>query len=129
MNLVAQVLTANVRPKDITARFGGEEFCVLLPDTVAATAEQVAERVRIAIGNETSALPEAVTVSVGVAAVEGSNTPMELAVVLALADQALYEAKVSGRNTVRVRQPMAAHSVVIDPASRRRGLGSGGTTK
>jgi diguanylate cyclase (GGDEF)-like protein len=127
LNLVAQVLTANVRPKDLTARFGGEEFCVLLPDTVAGAAEQIAERVRIAIGNETAALPEAVTVSVGVAAVEGSNTPMELAVVLALADQALYEAKVSGRNTVRVRQPVPAHSIVIDPAARRRGLGSGGS--
>ena len=35
LKLVAQILTANVRPKDIIARFGGEEFCVLLPDTVA----------------------------------------------------------------------------------------------
>jgi diguanylate cyclase (GGDEF)-like protein len=121
------VLTANVRPKDITARFGGEEFCVLLPDTIALTAEQIAERVRIAIGNETSSLPETVTVSVGVAVVEGSNTPMELAVVLALADQALYEAKLDGRNKVRVRQPVAAESIVIDPVAHRRGPGSGGT--
>jgi diguanylate cyclase (GGDEF)-like protein len=127
LNLVAQVLTANVRPKDITARFGGEEFCVLLPDTIALTAEQIAERVRIAIGNETSSLPETVTVSVGVAVVEGSNTPMELAVVLALADQALYEAKLDGRNKVRVRQPVAAESIVIDPVAHRRGPGSGGT--
>jgi diguanylate cyclase (GGDEF)-like protein len=95
----------------------------LLPDTVAETAEQIAERVRVAIGNETSALPEAVTVSVGVAAVEGSNTPMELAVVLALADQALYEAKVQGRNTVRVRQPVAPDSIVIEPVARDLGPG------
>jgi diguanylate cyclase (GGDEF)-like protein len=125
LNLVAQILTTNVRPKDIIARFGGEEFCALLPDAVAETAEQIAERVRLAIGSETAALPEAVTVSVGVAAVEGSNTPMELAVVLALADQALYEAKVEGRNTVRVRQPVTSDSIVIKPAARHRNLGPG----
>jgi diguanylate cyclase len=102
--LVAQIITTHVRPKDIIARFGGEEFCVLLPDTSIIIAEQIAERVRAGVGNETGVLPESVTVSVGVAAVETGNTPMELAVVLALADQALYQAKLDGRNTVRMRR-------------------------
>ena len=53
LELVAQIITAYVRPKDIIARFGGEEFCVLLPDTVSSAAAQVAERVRVAVGNET----------------------------------------------------------------------------
>ena len=124
LELVARIITTHVRPKDIIARFGGEEFCVLLPDTLAGDAAQVAERVRVAVGNETGILPEAVTVSVGVAAVEGSRTPMELAVVLALADQALYRAKLDGRNTVRVqgpatepeRQVITPERLIVDPA-------------
>ena len=119
---MAQIITRHVRPKDIIARFGGEEFCVLLPDTFAHTAEQVAERIRSAVGAETSTLPEAVTVSVGVAAVEGSNTPMELAVVLALADQALYQAKLDGRNTVRIGLP-ASPAVRVDPTVSSPELG------
>jgi len=103
IHLVAEIITARVRPKDVTARFGGEEFCVLLPDTTPATAELVAERIRLAIAKETSALPESVTVSIGVASVEGGRTSMELAIVLALADEALYAAKQAGRNTVRLR--------------------------
>ncbi len=54
LELVAQIITTHVRPKDIIARFGGEEFCVLLPDTVSSAAAQVAERVRVAVGNETA---------------------------------------------------------------------------
>jgi len=103
IHLVAEIITARVRPKDVTARFGGEEFCVLLPDTSTATAELVAERIRLAIAKETSALPESITVSIGVASVEGGRTSMELAVVLALADEALYAAKQAGRNKVRLR--------------------------
>jgi len=115
LELVSRIITACVRPKDIIARFGGEEFCVLLPDTTTGAAAQVAERVRVAVGNETGVLPEAVTVSVGVAAVEGSRTPMELAVVLALADQALYRAKLEGRNTVRVQGPAEPDRLLVEP--------------
>src|SRR6185312_4234134 len=49
---VAQIITSNVRPKDLIARFGGEEFCVLMPDTLSADAEQVAHRLRIAVSSE-----------------------------------------------------------------------------
>ena len=99
---------SNVRPKDLIARFGGEEFCVLLPDTLAVDAEQVAQRLRIArSARSRRRLPEPVTVSIGVAVVEAGNTPMELAVVLARADQALYRAKLEGRNTVRIAGPAA----------------------
>ena len=116
LTLVAQVITAHIRPKDIIARFGGEEFCVLLPDTQARTAEHVAERIRIAVGTQTRSLPEVVTVSVGVAATESSRTPMELAVMIALADQALYQAKVDGRDTVRLAE---SATVTAEPHSRQ----------
>lgn len=104
---VAQIITSNVRPKDLIARFGGEEFCVLLPDTLAVDAELVAQRLRSAVCEESATLPESITVSIGVAVVEAGNTPMELAVVLARADQALYRAKLEGRNTVRIAGPAA----------------------
>jgi diguanylate cyclase (GGDEF)-like protein len=127
LELVAQIISARIRPKDIIARFGGEEFCVLLPETSPNTAAQVAERVRVAVGNETSVLPEAVTISIGVAAVDGRRRPMDLAVILALADQALYQAKLEGRNTVRLRLPMVPEPtfprVGVDPAQVRRDLG------
>ena len=112
LTLVSQIITAHLRPRDITARFGGEEFCVLLPDTQARTAEQVAERIRLAVSTQSRALPEVVTISVGVAAIEAGGTPMELAVVLAMADQALYQAKVDGRDLVRMA---AATAVQTDP--------------
>ncbi len=110
---VAQIISSSVRPKDLIARFGGEEFCVLLPDTVAAEAEQVAQQLRLAVGSESATLPEPVTVSVGVAVVEAGNTPMELAVVLARADQALYRAKLEGRNTVRIAGPAVAPDRIV----------------
>jgi diguanylate cyclase (GGDEF)-like protein len=102
---VAQIITTHVRPKDLIARFGGEEFCILLPDTLAVDADLVAQRLRRAVSEESGALPEPVTVSIGVAVVEAGHTPMELAVVLARADQALYRAKLEGRNTVRIAGP------------------------
>jgi len=121
IHLVAEIITARVRPKDVTARFGGEEFCVLLPDTSTATAEQVAERIRLAIAAESSALPEQVTVSIGVASVEGGRTSMELAVVLALADEALYAAKQAGRNTVRLRASVApSRTLAARPVDREQ---------
>ena len=126
LELVARIIANRIRPKDIVARFGGEEFCVLLPETTSDAAAQIAERVRVAVGNETSVLPESVTVSIGVAAVDGGALPTELAIVLALADQALYQAKLEGRNTVRIRLPASPESTFPldreDPAQARRDL-------
>jgi diguanylate cyclase (GGDEF)-like protein len=85
------------------ARYGGEEFCLLLPNTDSGRAIEIGEQVRAAI--ESMAMPHAtstyqtVTVSIGVACAEPSDTqrPADL---IEAADAALYAAKHRGRNTV-----------------------------
>lgn len=93
------------REQDIAARFGGEEFVVLLPRTGAANAEQVAERIRRAveamgITHGASAVYWAVTVSVGVAHVDAA-TAIDPDGLFAVADRALFRAK-ERRNCVVV---------------------------
>ncbi|MGI9644085.1 MAG: GGDEF domain-containing protein [Ilumatobacteraceae bacterium] len=96
LGAVATTIGRTVRSGDVTYRYGGEEFCVLLPRTDDATASLVAERIRRAI--ETSHLPgEArVTISVGVAAGRADD----LSTLIARADGALYSAKDGGRNRI-----------------------------
>lgn len=90
-----------LRVPDILARFGGEEFVILLPDTGLAEARQVAERIRREI--ETSpgnGLPR-YTVSLGVSAAQASDGKASgIEALIAAADAALYRAKERGRNRV-----------------------------
>jgi diguanylate cyclase (GGDEF)-like protein len=102
---VAKVLQAELRrPGDVIARYGGEEFIALLPQTDASFALIVAERVRhvieaLHIRHEGSSTSLSVTVSIGVAACAGDFMVRE-PMLIAAADQALYEAKREGRNRV-----------------------------
>ena len=90
---VANVLRASARDADLVARFGGEEFIVLLPETTAAQALVVAERMRCKVQSETS-----VTISIGAATAEAG--PPTLDGMVRQADEATYRAKRSGRNRV-----------------------------
>ncbi|MCU1348039.1 MAG: hypothetical protein JWO56_1069, partial [Acidobacteria bacterium] len=90
-------------PRDLAARYGGEEFAVLLPHARAADAAQVAERLR----NGIERLGIGVTASFGIAVMtpDGSTQPQAL---IRRADEALYLAKRSGRNCVRIDQEAVA---------------------
>lgn len=93
-----------VREEDIFARFGGEEFCVLLSETTKEEALTVGERCRAAIGNEpfkTDAGDLDCTISAGIATVTGSSR-MTLEDLIQEADDKLYLAKSLGRNQVQL---------------------------
>ncbi len=93
------------RPSDIAARFGGEEFILLFPDTSIDDAMIVAERIRTAVIDENiphpdSAVATHVTISLGLATVDSAAQLSNANELIELADQALYRAKETGRNKV-----------------------------
>ncbi len=118
---IAMTLRAHVtRPDDVVARFGGEEFAVLLPGTPLERARHVAEEIRAAIAAVPIAHPKSaqlatdaigaearhVTVSIGCAAVV-PRMDAQFHELVELADQALYLAKRGGRNRVCAAEPVA----------------------
>jgi diguanylate cyclase (GGDEF)-like protein len=94
---VSAILRDALREEDVPGRYGGEEFGILLPDTPAAGAEVIAERVRSRI--EAAVLSRSglrATVSIGIA--ELGSEDVEYTVCISHADRALYAAKERGRN-------------------------------
>ena len=119
LRAVAAVLSFRARSSDVPARYGGEEFALLLPDTGAGGALEVAEQIRLAIcrlriphsGNSAGGL--LVSSSHGVAtalALAGGRVSTAEGLLLA-ADNALYKAKVDGRNRI-------ATSILLASAQR-----------
>jgi diguanylate cyclase (GGDEF)-like protein len=101
---VAGMLTGSLRAIDTVARFGGEEFVLLMPETDLETAGVAAERLREAasqlVVEVDGGLTIALTVSIGVAAARPQHAPDTASSLLVRADKALYLAKEQGRNRV-----------------------------
>ncbi len=97
---LAEVLRGIVRQSDVAARIGGEEFLILLPQTGAEAAYNIANRIRDAVAAASfSGVPRKVTVSLGVVGLKADES-FEAA--LERADACLYQSKHSGRNRVTV---------------------------
>lgn len=99
LRLVAETLRNHFRPGDMVARFGGDEFCILLPGASNEDARTCAERARWSVLKATDEDPGAprITLSAGVAGAQPGDT---LETLIARADDALYRAKLGGRNRV-----------------------------
>jgi diguanylate cyclase (GGDEF)-like protein/putative nucleotidyltransferase with HDIG domain len=100
---IAEVFRAQLRHYDVPARFGGEEFSILLPETPPEQALEIAERIRRAVAErtfdvETSSEPIRATVSIGVAGFPKDGTDANE--LIHQADLAVYRAKLQGRNRV-----------------------------
>lgn len=100
---VAQALSQTLqRATDQVFRYGGEEFCVLLPDSSEAVAQMFAERMRehvlaLQIPHKASTIGPYLTISIGVAVREACS-PLSNTTLVERADKALYQAKSQGRN-------------------------------
>lgn len=101
IKLLAEMLRSNCRQEDLIGRYGGEEFCVVLPDQTMEAALKVAERIRLGFKDQSIRRFEGgphVTASIGVASIiDNPRNPDHLN---DMADEALYVAKSSGRNKV-----------------------------
>lgn len=123
LRVFAQVLETSVRDHDLAARYGGEEFAVYLAGLGAVEASEVADRIRERI--ESTIIPLGpgktgrLTVSIGIAAAPDDGS--ELVTLLRAADEALYRAKLGGRNRVVIRDTtIEALPAPAAPVTRRR---------
>jgi diguanylate cyclase (GGDEF)-like protein len=126
---VAQTLQTFVyEAHDVLARYGGEEFAVILHRTDAAHASAVAERMRrsvsgLGIAHSDSKAGGVVTISIGIALVVPSRARQPEGAVQ-LADQALYEAKIHGRNRVELMD-QAEHDQLVTGVFAKKSLARG----
>ena len=111
LKMFAKLLSSNVKGRDTVARFGGEEFAIILPETKLADAEHLTESIRSQLESKEMALNNSgepigqITASFGIAQLgEGDDA----AALVQRADARLYEAKCAGRNRVVIDRAVAA---------------------
>jgi diguanylate cyclase (GGDEF)-like protein len=107
----AHIFRGSLRTIDLSARFAGDEFCIVLPETEMGDAAQIAERLRKTVSEteyqtEQGDPMEAVTISIGISSFSASRqSPLAI---IETADRALYQAKALGRNCVSVYEDARA---------------------
>ncbi len=94
---ISAAIGESLRATDFFARFGGEEFMIIAPETPLPTAKELAERLRLTVEKRDFKIGRAVTCSFGVTEARPNDEPQSIA---HRADTALYEAKNAGRNLV-----------------------------
>ena len=103
---IARICMEQTRETDHFARFGGDEFVLLLPETTCDQAVNIIERIRrqlLKLSVDPSGKLVPITLSCGLAYLDGVYEPID--VLLSRADKALYEAKAAGRNEVKIAHP------------------------
>lgn len=104
LTTVAKIIKSSIRPEDMASRYGGEEFTVLLPNTLKEDAMQVAERIRTNIEStdfDYEGQHVRVTISGGVSVFDRKSNPVNSAKeFVEQADKALYASKENGRNRI-----------------------------
>jgi diguanylate cyclase (GGDEF)-like protein len=100
LRTVAHVIGSELRQSDTGARWGGDEFTILAPNTPEDAAMSFAERIRTRVAQQSSPWP--LTVSIGVATIngDGKGLPEDATALLRAADAAMYHAKSCGKNAV-----------------------------
>ena len=99
LKTISDVIQFNIRQTDIFARWGGEEFIILTPETIGKDVEHLAEKLRHALEQYSFETVGMVTASFGVTLYQDKETKEEI---LKRVDQAMYQAKQDGRNRVVV---------------------------
>jgi diguanylate cyclase (GGDEF)-like protein len=118
---LSRLLKENSRGADVVARFGGEEFIVLMPDTDKDSASRYAEKIRKLIeeypfNHREKQLSGYVSISGGVAAFPFDGN--SLSAVIRRSDEALYESKRSGRNRITKYEPFQFSMTPLEPLSK-----------
>jgi diguanylate cyclase (GGDEF)-like protein len=113
---VAHLLRRSARDMDIVSRFGGEEFCIIVPESDAESARLVAERIRNAVERESFTREDELplgrlSISIGIASFPGHGKDADT--LLNAADLAMYQAKSNGRNRVVLFEPTLRKDKIV----------------